>query len=144
MSQIHKDGVVGGRKSGMVGLLWPFLLGAGLSLLLLVSDRSLSAVSEFLQLLGSPYMVESNGAASEQGGSTKSSEYLLIVSAGTDLEGLVAYLDAHPHLAYSGESVYPHTLRIRVDIPVGDSLEQLKEQPFTRFVIKNLPLFFCH
>lgn len=144
MRQDRQNRMVDTCRLKLLGLLWPFLLGAGLSVALLVSDGGVHAVADFLQLVGSPYVVESNGSVSGEGGSTKSSEYLLIFSKETDSKNLFAYLKSRSRLNYSGDSVYPNTIRVNVDIPVGDSLKQLKAQPFTRFVFKNLPLFFCH
>ena len=68
----------------------------------------------------------------------------MIFTKGVDLASLLAFLEEHPHMCYPGEGVYPDTVRVDIEIPVGAALSELKHQPFVRFVLRSLPIYFCH
>jgi hypothetical protein len=55
-----------------------------------------------------------------------------------------AFFSASPQIEYLSESVYPNTIRISLPVPVSGALEKINSQSFTRFVFRNLAIFFCH
>ena len=71
-------------------------------------------------------------------------EYLVVVRSDTPREDYLDYFSQPPEIQHLGESIYPSTERVAISIPVGTSLEALKQQPFVRMVVRNYPFFFCH
>ncbi len=72
------------------------------------------------------------------------SEYLVFLNRGADIATYMAFIEGHPDIQYLSESIYPNAIRIALKIPVRNALDDLKAQPFTRFVIRNYPFLFCH
>ena len=71
-------------------------------------------------------------------------EYLVVLHDMADRERAELYFAGQPEMQYVGESIYPKTLVVALDIPVTASKERLAGQPFTRMVLPVLPIFFCH
>ena len=71
-------------------------------------------------------------------------EYLVVLSGDEAAASAIAYFAAHADIEYLSESIYPRTHRVALPVPVGDLPEELESQPFVRFVVRNLPFFFCH
>ena len=71
-------------------------------------------------------------------------EYLVVLRDISQLAATMQYIELHPDVDYLSESIYPRTLRVSLPVPVGDLPDEIEGQPFVRFVIKNLPVFFCH
>jgi hypothetical protein len=72
------------------------------------------------------------------------SEYLVFFGTDVDAKVYMTFFEQHPDIEYHSESVYPHAVRVALKVPVRDTLEDLRAQPFTRFVVPNYPFFFCH
>ena len=71
------------------------------------------------------------------------SEYLVILNRNSD-ENYAAFIETHPKIVYLSNSVYPNTIRVAITVPIGDTLEELEATSFIKFIIRNLPIFFCH
>ena len=100
--------------------------------------RALQALS----WLGGAYS-NSYAALDVEPSNTRTSEYLIVLDTQTGSD-YHTYIDTHPDIEFLSESVYPNTIRVALTVPVGDTIKQLEARPFVRFVIRNLPIFFCH
>ena len=119
------------------------LLGGGITALMVGSENVRTRVLDTLALIGGSYRVEQQVAASSAQSDTRS-EYLVVLSASAEANHYHAYFEQHPDIDYLSESIYPGTIRVSLPVPVGAVLEELKAQSFASFVIRNLPIFFCH
>lgn len=72
------------------------------------------------------------------------SEYLVFLHGSVDPETYLGFFQEHPDIEYLSESIYPNAVRIALRIPVQQPLEELRTQPFARFVIRNYPFLLCH
>lgn len=72
------------------------------------------------------------------------SEYLITLSGDQSSSNHMAFLESHKNVTYLSDSIYPNTIRVAVNIPVGETIKEIEAQPFTRFVVKNYPFLFCH
>lgn len=73
----------------------------------------------------------------------RSSEYLLVLNRDADLPTARRFFDTHPEIDYQGESVFPRTHRVSLNVPVTDARRDLEAQPFTQLLVRNHLLVFC-
>ena len=98
-------------------------------------------ISRWVDLMESAYSNQLNASLATRDGR---SEYLIALSKDQSLTNHMAYIEAHQHIKYLSESIYPNTIRVALDVPVTQTVKDIEAQPFTRFVIKNYPFLFCH
>ena len=77
-------------------------------------------------------------------GAQNRSEYLVVLRNAEMESRARQYFASQPDIDYIGESIYPKTLVVALEVPVNASKERLAEQPFVRTVLPVLPIFFCH
>jgi hypothetical protein len=92
---------------------------------------------------GGSYRLAYQARTPDQGGARRS-EYLVVLNDGARAVDYLAFFSASPQIEYLSESVYPNTIRISLPVPVSGALEKINSQSFTRFVFRNLAIFFCH
>ena len=76
--------------------------------------------------------------------SRETSEYLIVLKSAPPAQEYLGYIENHPAIEYLSPSIYPHTIRVSLRVPVAQTLTELESQPFVSFAIRNLPIFFCH
>ena len=77
-------------------------------------------------------------------GQQKKSEYLVVLRENDLRHSAQSYINEHPEIDFIGESIYPKTLVVTLQVPVSASKAQLSAQPFVRTILPVLPIFFCH
>ena len=98
-------------------------------------------MSRWMTLMESAYTAQLNASLTDRDGR---SEYLIALSKDEALSDHMTFINAHKHIKYLSDSIYPNTIRVAVDVPVTQTITDIEAQPFTRFVIKNYPFLLCH
>ena len=122
-------------------ILVTFLFGMVVAIAVIDESNKTRLVS-ILSWLGNAYS-NAHPVAGEPKSAQRVSEYLLILDRDSD-EDYAAFIATHPKIVYLSGSVYPNTIRVAITVPIGDTLEELEATSFIKFIIRNLPIFFCH
>jgi len=107
-----------------------------------VDENNKTRLVSILSWLGNTYS-NAHSITDETKPAQRVSEYLLILDRNSD-EDYAAFIATHPKIVYLSDSVYPNTIRVAITVPIGDTLAELEATSFIKFIIRNLPIFFCH
>lgn len=126
-----------------LGLILAALLGGVAAFAVADSESLGERAMQILAAMGGSYRVQYEARLPDEAliGRT---EYLMVLRDEDQRAASLAYIESHPDIEYLSESIYPRTLRVSLPVPVGALPDEIETQPFVRFVVKNLPIFFCH
>lgn len=119
------------------GVLLALALGAAAATL----DAWLPGLQRLMLYAGKSYLVAMQADVTRGGGT---SEYLVVLREEAARKDTLAFIAAHPRMAYAGESIYPRTVRVALKVPVTDAQKALESLPYVDFILPNNPLLICH
>ena len=121
-----------------------YSVSIALAFLLGVASASYPAwqgsVQQLLLKIGSAHLANLEAVKQTQ---YRASEYLVVLNNDQDRGAAERFFASHPGIDYLGASVFPHTLRIALQVPVTSARQDLEAQAFTRLVLPNHLLLFC-
>ncbi len=128
-------------RNGIWRLVWLPLCAAAVGVLLGVHPLWWPQAKQLLLYIGQAKLAAVDPALPRD---AQKSEYLVVLHDDSERERAKDYFAANASIDYVGESIYPRTLVVALEVPVGESKERLTAQPFARVVLPVLPIFFCH
>lgn len=135
------------RRRSVTHTVWIVVgLGTVLFTLALAFDpglrlRVFESVRAVLKVLGEAQLAKTEAMSPRQDGT---SEYLVVLRDAKFLDSARQFVDGHSMIEYEGESIYPRSFRIRLEVPVSNAKRALEAQPFTGMLLPVTPFLFCH